>query len=157
MQIKDAHAAEAVKRNIATPPHLQWQVGYFARTRVIMAHADKPTASTTSTSIIADLGEMGKKRAEAMATMQAELFKEFQEISQYWTGRAKAEADLASELISKLTAARSVPETAKAYQEWASRRMQLAVEDSQRLFADGLKFAETGARLCSNSNTSRRA
>jgi len=155
MQIKDAHAAEAVKRDIATPPHLQWQVGYFARTRVIMAHADKPTASTTSTSIIADLGEMGKKRAEAMATMQAELFKEFQEISQYWTGRAKAEADLASELISKLTAARSVPETAKAYQEWASQRMQMVLEDGQRLFADSFRLTETTAQLFSDGGAGK--
>src|SRR6516165_9098620 len=83
--------------------------------RVMMAQADKSTASATSTSIIADLSEIGKKRAEAVATMQAELFKEFQEISQYWTGRAKTEADLASELLSKLTDARSVQETAKAY------------------------------------------
>ena len=120
-----------------------------------MAQADKSTASATSTSIIADLGEIGKKRAEAVATMQAELFKEFQEISQYWTGRAKTEADLASELISKLTAARSVPETAKAYQEWASRRMQMVLEDGQHLFADSFKLTETTAQLFSDGGAGK--
>ena len=112
--------------------------------------ADKPTGSATPTSIITSLGEMGKKRAEAVAAMQAELFREFQEISQYWTGRAKTEADLASELISKLTAARSVPEIAKAYQEWASRRMQMVLEDGQHLFADSFKLTETTAQWFSD-------
>jgi hypothetical protein len=98
---------------------------------------------------------MGKKRAEAVAAMQAELFREFQEISQYWTGRAKTEAELASELLSKLTDARSVQETAKAYQEWASRRMQMVLEDGQRLFADSCKLTETTARLFSDDGAGK--
>ena len=154
MQIKDAHAAEAVKRHCYARSSAI--AGGLVRTHeVMMAQADKSTASATSTSIIADLGEIGKKRAEAVATMQAELFKEFQEISQYWTGRAKTEADLASELISKLTAARSVPEIAKAYQEWASRRMQMVLEDGQRLFADSFRLTETTAQLFSNGGAGK--
>jgi hypothetical protein len=121
------------------------------------AEADGPTKSARSSSLFAELGEVGKKHTEALAAAQTELLDGFQEISQHWAARAKSETDLASELVARLTSARSIPETMAAYQEWASRRMQLAVEDSQRLFADGLKFVETGARLSSNSNTSRRA
>jgi hypothetical protein len=104
-----------------------------------MTQVDQSTSSTTPNSIFAELGEIGKKRAEAMAAAQTELLHGFQEISQHWVARAKSEAELASELVAKLTSARSIPETATAYQEWASRRMRLAIEDSQRLFADGLK------------------
>lgn len=115
-----------------------------------MAQTDKSTTAAASPSIVADLGEMTKKRVEATAAAQAELFKELQEISQYWTARAKSETDLASELVSKLTGARSIPETATAYQEWASRRMQMALEDGQHLIADSFKLMETAARPFSN-------
>ncbi len=118
-----------------------------------MAQADKSTASATS-SIVANLGEMTKKRVEATAAAQAELFQELQQISQHWTARAKSEADLASELVSKLTSARSVPEGAKAYQEWASQRMQMAFEDGQHLVADSFKLLETAARRLSDGGAS---
>ena len=98
-------------------------------------------------SVFGQLGEAGKQGAQAVAEAQQKLFAEFQGIGQHWVARAKSEADLASELIAKLTAARSVPESAAAYQEWATRRMQLTIEDSQRLFADGLKLMETSTRL----------
>ena len=100
--------------------------------------------------VVAELAEMGKKRAEAMAAIQADVFKELQEVGQHWVDRAKFEADLASELVSKLTSARSVPETVTAYQEWASRRMQIALEDGQHLFADNIKMVETAARFFSD-------
>jgi Phasin protein len=119
--------------------------------------ADGSTKSAPSNSLFTGLGEIGKKRSEAMAAVQTELLDGFQEISQHWVTRAKSEADLASELVAKLTSARSIPETATAYQEWASRRMQLAIEDSQRLFADGLKLIGTSARFFSNGSASPRA
>jgi hypothetical protein len=55
--------------------------------------------------------------------------------------------------MTKLTNTRSIPEIAAAYQEWASRRMRLTVDDSQRLFADSLKLMETSARLFSSGST----
>ncbi len=62
----------------------------------------------------------------------------------------QSHAKLGSEFVTKLTAARSMPEVATAYQEWASRQMEMATEDAKRIFADGQKLAETGARLLSN-------
>jgi hypothetical protein len=119
--------------------------------------SDGSTKSAPSNSLFTELGEIGKERAEAMAAVQTELFDGFQEISQHWVARAKSETELASEMVAKLTSARSVPETMTAYQEWASRRMQLAMEDSQRLFADSLKLAATGARLFTKGKASHRA
>ena len=118
-----------------------------------MTQTDKSTASATSTSIVDNLGEIAKKRVEATAAAQAALLKEYQEIGQHWSNRAKSEADLASELIGKLTSARSFPETATACQEWAGRRMQLVLEDGEHLLADSLKFLETAARSFSNGGT----
>ena len=114
---------------------------------------EKLNAFATSNSIVTELGEIGKKRAQALVAAQAELLNTFQSISQHWAVRAKSEADLASELMTKLTNTRSVPEIAAVYQEWASRRMRMAVDDSQRLFADSLKIMETSARLVSGGST----
>jgi hypothetical protein len=117
------------------------------------SHTDKSTVSTSS--LVPNLGEIGKFRAEAFAAVQAELFKEFQEISEHWSARAKSEAELASELVTRLTSAGSVPDTAKVYQEWASRRMKMALEDGQRLFGDSVKVLETAARLFANGSYKR--
>ena len=57
---------------------------------------------------------------------------------------------MASEFSAKLTAARSIPDVATACQEWTSRHMEMAAEDAKRIFADGQKMAETGARLLSS-------
>jgi hypothetical protein len=115
-----------------------------------MAQAEKSTTSAIPNSFAANLSKAGKKHVEAISAMQADVFKELQEIGEHWTARAKSETELASELVGKLTSARSIPESATAYQEWAIRRTQMAVEDSQRLFTDNVKLMEIAARLFSN-------
>ena len=115
-----------------------------------MAQVEKSNTSEISNSFAANLGKAGKKRIEAISAIQADLFKELQEIGERWTARAKSETDLASELVGKLTSARSIPETATAYQEWAIRRAQMAVEDGQQLFTDNVKLMGTAARVFSN-------
>lgn len=115
-----------------------------------MAQTEKSTPPATSNSFALNISKAGKKQVEAISAMQADVFKELQEMGEHWTARAKSETDLASELLGKLTNARSIPETATAYQEWAIRRAQMAVEDGQRLFTDNVKLMETAARLFSN-------
>jgi Phasin protein len=115
-----------------------------------MTQTEKSTASAIPNSFAADFSKAGKKHVEAISAMQADVFKELQEIGEHWTARAKSESDLASELLGKLTSARSIPEAATAYQDWAIRRAQMAVEDGQRLFTDNVKLMETAARLLSN-------
>lgn len=70
-----------------------------------MAQVEKSTLPAASASLVGDLGEMAKKRIEATAAVPTELFKTLEEISERWTARAKSEADLVSELMSKLTCA----------------------------------------------------
>jgi len=70
-----------------------------------------------------------------------------QETNRQWFDRAQAEANLASEFASKLTAARSIPEAMATCQEWTSRRFEMMAEDGKHLFADTQKFMEAAARL----------
>ncbi len=100
---------------------------------------------------------LGKKRFDELVAMQTERLEELQEANRNWLDRMQAEVTLASEFATKVTAARSIPEVATAYQEWASRHMEMATEDAKRIFADGQKIAQAGARLflngwCSNGH-----
>jgi hypothetical protein len=91
--------------------------------------------------------EMGEKRVEEFVNTQTELLERLQEMSRQWFDRAQSEANLASELGSKLTAARSVPEAMAAYQEWVSRRFEMMGEDGKHLLEDTQKFMEAATGL----------
>lgn len=98
----------------------------------------------------AEFAEMGKKRIEDLVHAQTELFEKFQESSKQWLARLQSEANLASDLASRLTAARSIPDAMTACQEWSSRHVEMMAEDGKHLFADAQKFMETGSRFLSD-------
>jgi hypothetical protein len=119
----------------------------MAQTESTTAKAEK---SSPSNLIPPEIAAMGKKRLGDLSATQNELLEKLQDVNRSWFDRIQSEASLASEFVTKLTAARSIPETATIYQEWARRRMEMAAEDAKRLLADGQKFMETGVRLLSN-------
>jgi hypothetical protein len=109
---------------------------------------EQPVANFASAEIV----EFGKKGVEALMEMHKVLFDTFQEINQAWLARARSEATLNSELVAKLTAARTVPETADACQECMGKRMELFVEDSRRLLADSQKIVSLSTRFLTNGS-----
>jgi hypothetical protein len=66
--------------------------------------------------------------------LQKELSETYEEASRAWLNRVNSEIALWSELATKLSATRSMPEALEVYQKYAAQRMQMAVEDGQRLF-----------------------
>ena len=105
--------------------------------------------------ISAEFAAMGKKCIDEFVNMQTELLGNLQETNRQWFDRAQSEATLASELGTKLTAARSIPDAMAACQEWSSRRFEMMVKDGKHLLADTQKFMETGSRLMSNSRSTK--
>jgi Phasin protein len=103
----------------------------------------------------AELAQMGKKQVEAMIDVQKDFINAIEEVNREWAARVKAEQDLATEFAGKLTAARSIPETAGISQECMSRRMELFAEDSRRFVADIQKFTMATARVLSNGRIVR--
>jgi hypothetical protein len=79
--------------------------------------------------------------------MQKEFMKTVEEANRMWAARMKTETELATEFAGKLSAARTLPETAAVVQEWMTRRMALFTEDSQRFVADMQKFMTAGTQL----------
>jgi hypothetical protein len=112
--------------------------------------AEGSSKSMSPEYVVAGFAESGKKRVEDMIALQTELFKYLQEVNRSWISHMQSEASLASEFAPRLTAARSIPETATACQEWANRRMELFTQDGRRLLADTEKLFGTGARLLAN-------
>jgi len=100
----------------------------------------------------AEFAEMGKKRVEDFVSAQTELVEKLQEMNRQSFDRAQSEANLASELASKLTAARSIPDATAAYQEWASRRFEMMAEDGKHLLADTQKLTEAATHLLPNGS-----
>jgi Phasin protein len=114
------------------------------------SRGDKAQKSSLPNLLPPEFAAMGKQQVEALVAMQAELLKTLQDTSRNWFDRMQLEATLASQFAAKLSAARSIPEAASVYQEWAKKCMQMAAEDAKRLVADSQKLAETGTRLLSS-------
>lgn len=114
------------------------------------SHSARMEKSTPPDLMSAEFAAVGKKRIEDFGKAQTEFVDKLQETNRQWFERIQSEATLASEFAARLTAARSIPEVATAYQEWASRRMGMAAEDAKRVFADSQKLVEAGAHFLSN-------
>jgi hypothetical protein len=82
--------------------------------------------------------------------VQTMLADQFREASSQWRDRLEVEAKLMSELASKLTAARSLPEVLAAYQEWGSRRVELMAQDTRQILNQAQKFMQSSAQLMMN-------
>ncbi|MGA2313191.1 MAG: phasin family protein [Xanthobacteraceae bacterium] len=114
-----------------------------------MAQKEK---SSSANLMPAEFAEMGKKRVDEFVNAQTELVEKLQEMNRQWFDRAQSEANLASELAAKLTAARSIPDAMAAYQEWASRRFEMMAEDGKHLLADTQKIMEAATHLLPNGS-----
>jgi hypothetical protein len=113
---------------------------------------DKAQKSVLPNLSTLEFAAIGTGHLERLVTMQSELFTTFQEVNRHWLDRLQSEATLTSEFAAKLTAARSIPETAMVCQEWASQRFKIMAEDGKHLLGDTQKFMETSSRLLSNGS-----
>jgi hypothetical protein len=77
----------------------------------------------------------GQERTEAAMGLQKELLAAYEEASRAWLARVQSEVALWSDLASKLTATRTVPEALETYSKCVSERMKMAADDG-RLLAD---------------------
>lgn len=110
----------------------------------------KATPSTTPSQPSTGFAEAGQKGLRDAIRLPSEFSDYLQEATQVWLARLQSEASLASHLASELAAARSLPETTKAWQHWAKGRVELLAEDGKRVLADAEKLMETGERILGN-------
>jgi hypothetical protein len=118
------------------------------------AHTEQGEKSPLFNFAAADFAVTTKRQIDAITKAQSEALDNFQEMNQQWLDRIQAEASLASELASKLTAARSVPDAITAYQNWGSRRFEMMAEDTKHLWDDTQKFIQVSARVLQSQGVS---
>jgi hypothetical protein len=99
-----------------------------------MADKDKTPSSPLEPMSIFNFG---KENTEATLNIQKELLDAYEQASRAWLARVQSEVDLWSQLATKLTSTRSVPEALGAYQESVAQRMQMAAEDGRKLSEEG--------------------
>jgi Phasin protein len=102
----------------------------------------KDSQSRTSSS-----SKEGVVQAERLSRFQAELFEKIQEVNRRWLERVQSKTTLATEFATKMTSARSFPDAAAIYHEWASRQLKLAVEDASYAISTGQALMDMGSRL----------
>jgi hypothetical protein len=79
-----------------------------------------------------ELADLNKSAMDAMTGMQKGFLDALQELNQQWVSGLNSEAALASELLAKLTSAKSIPDATAACQECATRHMELVTEASRQ-------------------------
>ena len=111
---------------------------------------EKTATPNAAAQVLSEYGAVGKKTIEELGQLQSELFEIIKQSNQHWLDRTQTEAALASDLATKLTAARTIPDSTAACQEWAGRRIALATKDAEYVAAESRRLFETAARLFSN-------
>jgi hypothetical protein len=80
--------------------------------------------------------KIGQERTQAAAALQKELLEAYEQAGRTWLARVRSEMALWTELVTTLTAARSVPDTLQAYTKCVSQQMKMTAEDGQHLLND---------------------
>jgi hypothetical protein len=86
------------------------------------------------------LAKAAETQAQGALAIQQELWHLFEEARQDWLNLAQREAQLASDLSVTLSACKTGPEIAKAYQDWMSENFTILGQESERMFANSQKF-----------------
>jgi hypothetical protein len=84
----------------------------------------------------------GQERTEAAMGLQKELLASYEEASRAWLARVQSEVALWSDLASKLSATRSVPEALETYSKCVSERMKMAADDGRKLADEAHKITQ---------------
>jgi hypothetical protein len=96
---------------------------------------------------LSDLADLGVRQVEAFVEAQSKVSQRIQEANTGWLQRFEVEAALASDLVANLSKSGSPVEAAAAWQDWASRRFDLAAADAAHLARDFQALAGEGARV----------
>jgi hypothetical protein len=97
------------------------------------------------------LAKAAETQAQGALAMQQELWSLLDEARQDWLKLAGREVQLTSELSVTLSSCKTIPEIAKAYQDWMSESFMMLGEEGQRMFANSQKFMTSAMTTIGNS------
>jgi hypothetical protein len=97
----------------------------------------------------AEFAAEGRQRLEDFTGAQAQLWDRLQDSNRKWLDRIQIEANLTADLATKLSASKSLTDTANLFQNWTVRHFELATDDARRLLTDTQEILAAGARFWS--------
>src|SRR3974390_1690017 len=86
--------------------------------------------------------KVGQEQTEATLGIQKELLEAYEQASRAWLARIQSEVELWSDLATRLSATRSIPDALGAYQETVAQRLQMATDDGRRMATDCQEIME---------------
>ncbi len=111
----------------------------------------RPNESAQPADAAAEVAAEGRRRLEDFTEARTEIWDCLQDANRVLVERMQQEAALTAELASKLTASRSISETATVLQDWTSKHIEMTTEDTRRLFSDAQQMLNASTRFWSNS------
>jgi Phasin protein len=97
---------------------------------------------------------MFAKDADSVSATQKLWMETAERANRDWAALFEAEAKLGSDFMSRVTAAKTIPDVAAAYQEWMSGQIALASKKWQTTFEDSRRLANACTRVAGNGGVS---
>jgi hypothetical protein len=112
---------------------------------------------STMQSGVEGLAKAAETQAQGVMAVQQELWRLLEEARQDWLKLTEREAQLTSDLSVTLSSCKTIPEIAKAYQDWMSESFMTLGQESQRMFANSQKFMTSAMTTMGNGTYSGRS
>ena len=94
----------------------------------------------------------GRQRIEEFSDAQSQFWDRLQNSNRKWFDRWQSEATMAADLANKLTAAKTLTETASIFQNWTVKHMEMAAEDARRALSDTQEILAASTRIWTRSS-----
>lgn len=116
--------------------------------------ATKETISTLKAVAFPDFVNWGQHQTEAALNFQKAILESCEQASRIWVDRVQSELSLWSDLASKLSSTKSVPEAFETYTKCMSQRMQMAADDGRKLVEEAQLMTKKLAQSFGNGRPS---
>ena len=104
--------------------------------------ATRETIHTSKAGVPPQFVNWGQNQTETALNLQKAILESCEHASRAWIDRVQSEISLWSDLASKLSSTKSVPEALDAYTKCVSQRMQMAADDGRRLAEEAQQLTQ---------------
>ena len=115
-----------------------------------MAQKESSVSPVFSQLINPEIAGLGQKNLEALTAVQKQFFDAVNKANREWLACLNDEATLTSTFAKKVTSAKSIPEAAAVYQEWAGQQMELFSKQAKKVFEEAQDFTQSCTKIMGN-------
>ena len=112
--------------------------------------ATKETMSASKAGTPPDVVNWGRRQTETALNLQRTILESCEHASRAWIDRVQSEISLWSDLASKLSSTKSIPEAFETYTKCVSQRMQMAADDGRKLAEEAQQITQKFAQSLGN-------